>query len=79
MALNMLMLDWNRKLKEYGVKLRAEGPGFLATGLGNMRENAVEMGCGHASIGGQILKSVVEGKYDAAVGKLVVKEVPKPF
>lgn len=78
-ALNMLMLDWNHKLKEDGVKVWAVGPGFLATDLGNMREKAVEMGCGHASIGGEMLKSVVEGKYDGDVGKLVVKEGPKPF
>ena len=73
-ALNMLMLDWNHKLKEDGVKVWAVGPGMLATNLGNMRDKAIEMGCGHPSIGGEILKSVVEGKRDADVGKIVVKD-----
>lgn len=43
-ALNMMMLDWNHKLKEDGVKVWGVGPGFLATGLGNIREKAKEMG-----------------------------------
>jgi hypothetical protein len=66
-------------LKEDGVKVWAVGPGFLATDLGNMREKAIEMGCGPPSIGGEMLKNVVEGTYDAHVGKLIVKEGPKPF
>lgn len=73
-ALNMLMLDWNHKLKEDGVKVWSVGPGRLATDLGNMREKAIEMGCGHASIGGEIIRSVVEGERDADVGKIVVKD-----
>lgn len=72
-ALNMLMLDWNHKLKEDGVKVWGVGPGFLATDLGNLREKAKELGGGHPSIGGKILKSVVEGERDADVGKIVIK------
>lgn len=34
----MLMLDWNHKLKADGVKVWGVGPGFLATGLGNVQE-----------------------------------------
>ncbi|KAL6712730.1 hypothetical protein ACLMJK_009668 [Lecanora helva] len=74
LALSMLMLDWNHKMKEDGVKVWSVGPGFLATDLGNMREKAEEMGCGHASEGGAMLRSVVEGKRDADVGKIVVKD-----
>lgn len=70
-ALNMLMLDWNHKLKEDGVKVWGVGPGFLATGLGNVQEKAKEMGAGHPSIGGNILRSVVEGERDKDVGKLI--------
>lgn len=73
-ALNMLMLDWNHKLKEDGVKVWAVGPGMLATNLGNMREKAVEMGCGHPSAGGDIIRRVVEGERDADVGKIVAKD-----
>lgn len=73
-ALNMLMLDWNHKLKEDGVKVWGVGPGFLATGLGNVQEKAKEMGAGHPSAGGKVLRSVVEGERDADAGKLINKD-----
>ena len=73
-ALNMLMLDWNHRLKEDGVKVWAVGPGFLATNLGNMPEKAKEMGAGHPSAGGRVIRSVVEGERDADMGKIVVKD-----
>ena len=73
-ALNMLMLDWNHKLKEDGVKVWAVGPGFLVTNLGGVPEMAKEMGAGHPSAGGAVLKSVVEGERDGDVGKLVNKD-----
>ena len=72
-ALNMLMLDWNHKLKEDGVKVWSVGPGFLATNLGNIPEKAKEMGAGHPRIGGEMLRTVVEGERDADVGKIAVK------
>lgn len=78
-ALNMLMLDWNHKLKEDGVKVWGVGPGFLATDLGNVREKAKEMGGGHPSIGGRLLKSVVEGERDVDVGRLINKDGISPF
>lgn len=73
-ALNMLMLDWNHKLKADGVKVWAVGPGMLITDLGGMRDKAAAMGCQPASIGGKLLRSVVEGERDADVGKIVIKD-----
>lgn len=73
-ALHMLMLDWNHKLKADGVKVWGVGPGFLETDLGGGREAVKKMGAGHASAGGNILRRVVEGERDADVGKLVVKD-----
>ncbi|KAE8140066.1 hypothetical protein BDV38DRAFT_290815 [Aspergillus pseudotamarii] len=73
-ALNMLMLDWNHKLKADGVKVWGAGPGFLATGLGGLTEKVREMGGGHPSIGGVFIKDVVEGARDNDVGKLVRKD-----
>lgn len=70
----MLMLDWNHKLKADGVKVWSVGPGMLVTDLGGMREKAVEMGLGHASAGGEIIRRVVEGERDADVGKIVVRD-----
>ena len=73
-ALNMVMLDWNHKLKEDGVKVWAVGPGFLATNLGGIKEKIQAMGGGHPSIGGRIIRAVVEGERDADVGKIVGKD-----
>lgn len=73
-ALNMLMLDWSHKLKEDGVKVWGVGPGMLATNLGGIKEKAVEMGAKHASIGGEVLRTVVEGERDEDVGKLINKD-----
>ncbi|KAF1995814.1 NAD(P)-binding protein [Amniculicola lignicola CBS 123094] len=72
-ALNMLMVDWNHKLKEDGVKVWCVGPGLLATNLGGGGpELAKRLGAGHASKGGDILRRVVEGERDGDVGKIVV-------
>ena len=78
-ALNMLTLDWNFKLKADGVKVWAVDPGMLNTGLGNLSdEEKEEMGLseklGHPSIGGQHIRSVAEGERDADVGKFVSKD-----
>ena len=72
-ALNMLMLDWNHKLKADGVKVWAVGPGMLATNLGGILEKAKAMGAKHPSIGGEFLKMVVEGERDSSTGKLVAR------
>lgn len=73
-ALNMLMVDWNHKLKADGVKVWSLGPGMLETDLGNARHMAKAMGAKPASIGGQFIRTVVEGERDADVGKIVVKD-----
>ncbi|KAF7856362.1 hypothetical protein EAF04_009890 [Stromatinia cepivora] len=74
-ALNMLMLDWNHKLKADGVKVWAVGPGMCATNLGGLGpEFAYKMGCEHPSRGGLIIRSVVEGERDEDVGKIVGKD-----
>ncbi|KAJ7605859.1 hypothetical protein DFH06DRAFT_1384764 [Mycena polygramma] len=78
-ALNMLMLDWNHKLKADGVKVWAVGPGFLVTDLGGARDKVVAMGGGHASIGGRLLRTVVDGERDADVGKIIGKDGLIPF
>ena len=79
-ALNMLMLDWNHKLKADGVKVWSVGPGILATNLGNLPKEVVEAaGAGHPSIGGKLLRSVVEGHSDGNTGKIVSKDGILPW
>lgn len=73
-ALNMVMLDWNHKLKADGVKVWGVGPGFLATKLGDMQEKIKARGGGHPNIGGRIIREVVEGARDGDVGKIVSKD-----
>jgi NAD(P)-dependent dehydrogenase (short-subunit alcohol dehydrogenase family) len=73
-ALNMLMLDWNHKLKADGVKVWCVGPGMVATNLGGRGpEFAKKLGAGDPSVSGDTLRRVVEGERDAEVGKIVVR------
>ena len=84
MALNMLMLDWNAKLKADGVKMWAVGPDMLSTGLGYLSDEekkalGLYQKMGHASLGGQLIKTVAEGERDADVGKFVAKDGLLPW
>ncbi|KAF1957060.1 NAD(P)-binding protein [Byssothecium circinans] len=73
-ALSMLMLDWNHKLKEDGVKVFSVSPGLCVTGLGGLGADLMKaMGAKHPSKGGQRLITVAEGKRDADAGKIVDK------
>ncbi|KAF2731668.1 NAD(P)-binding protein [Polyplosphaeria fusca] len=79
-ALNMMMLDWARVLKEDGVKVWAISPGFLATGLAGVgAEKLKSFGAGHPSAGGDIIKKVVEGERDGDVGQVVNKDGVQPW
>ncbi len=73
-TLNMVMLDWNHKMKEDGVKVWGLGLDFLATNLGDIKEKIAAMGDGHSNIGGRMIKDVVEGQRDGDVGKIVGKD-----
>lgn len=73
-ALNMLTLDWSHKLKADKVKVWGVSPGFLATGLGNIKDRVAAMGGGHPSEGAKVYKDVVEGKRDHQVGKVIMKD-----
>jgi len=44
-----------------------------------MWEKVEEMGGGHPSVGGKLLRIVVEGERDAGVGKIVEKDGITPF
>ena len=71
-ALNMLTLTWHWVLKEDGVRTWAVSPGLLATNLGGMGpERMRAMGAKDPSIGGDLIRRVIEGERDADVGKVV--------
>lgn len=73
-GLNYLMLMWHWILKEDGVKTWAVSPGFLATDLGGRKELLKKAGAGHPSLGGAILRKVIEGEHDDLVGKVVSQD-----
>ena len=77
-GLNMVMVEWHRILQKDGVKVWSIAPGLLATGLGGNREFLKKMGAGDPSIGGRVIRNVVEGKRDGETGK-VVREYDSPI
>jgi NAD(P)-dependent dehydrogenase (short-subunit alcohol dehydrogenase family) len=71
----MMMLDWVTALKPDGVRVFAISPGFLATGLGGMGADKLKMaGAGEPSVGGELIRDVIEGKRDTDAGKVVNKD-----
>ncbi|KAI1343521.1 NAD(P)-binding protein [Xylariaceae sp. FL0016] len=79
-GLNMLMREWNRLLRNDGVKVWAISPGFLATGLNNTgAEKLKAMGARDPSEGGEFIKDVVEGKRDQDVGKAIRRDMIQPW
>ncbi|KAL4809799.1 hypothetical protein BDV18DRAFT_150318 [Aspergillus unguis] len=77
-GLNMLMVEWAKALKNDGVKVWAVAPGLLATSLGGNTELLKKLGAGDPSIGGVVIRKVVEGERDADAGQ-VVREYLSPI
>ncbi|MDI1489988.1 MAG: hypothetical protein OHK93_001187 [Ramalina farinacea] len=74
-GLNMLMREWVRVLGNDGVKIWAVSPGFLATGLNDSTpEKLRAMGALDPVIGADFTVSVIEGKRDQDVGKVIRRD-----
>jgi len=54
-------------------------PRHRVRSLGSAREKGVEMGGGHPSLGGRLLRRVVEGERDTDVWKIVNKDSISQF
>ena len=78
-ALNMMMLDWHRILKNDGVKVWAISPGLLATGLGGNPEALKKYGAEDPVVGGNFIRDVLEGKRDSDVGKVINRAGLQPW
>jgi NAD(P)-dependent dehydrogenase (short-subunit alcohol dehydrogenase family) len=78
-GLNMAMLNWHWQLQGDGVKVFAVSPGFLATGLGGNKEQLLKAGAEDPSIGGKLIRAVLEGERDGDVGKVVNGPGVQPF
>ena len=75
-ALDMLALQDFKGLGEKGVRVWAVDPGLVESGLRGEGEANRTMGgkAGKASVSGETILSLVEGKRDADVGKMVHKD-----
>lgn len=78
-GMNMMMREWERTLREDGVKVWCISPGRLATGLGGDPEANKKGGALDPAIGGDFIKDVVEGKRDEDVGKVIRKDSVQPW
>jgi NAD(P)-dependent dehydrogenase (short-subunit alcohol dehydrogenase family) len=72
-AINMQMLTWHFILKDDGVKTWSISPGFLATNLTGNAEALRKAGGGDPSLGGDLLRRVLEGERDNDVGRVVTQ------
>lgn len=80
--MNMMVLEWERVLKEDGVIIHNISPGLLATGLGGMtttRELAKKMGAADPSVGGEFVRDVVEGNWDDHRGVVITRNGVQPW
>lgn len=75
MRLYLNLVTTNAKFK---VKVWALAPGLLATSLGGNTELLKKLGAVDPSIGGDVVRGVIEGKRDADVGK-IVREYKTPI
>ncbi|KAK6516645.1 hypothetical protein TWF506_006543 [Arthrobotrys conoides] len=73
-ALNMVMIDFDRLLKNDGVKVWCISPGLLATNLGGNPEALKKMGAEDPYLGGVFIKDVVEGARDSDTGKVIRRQ-----
>jgi len=75
-ALNMLMINWHKRLKDKGVKVYGVCPGFNATNLGGpgSAEAAAKRGAKDPAIGGGVIADIVLGKRAGEEGFVVAGE-----
>ncbi|KAL5048678.1 hypothetical protein BDW71DRAFT_177265 [Aspergillus fruticulosus] len=74
-GLNMMMREWERTLKNDGVKVFAISPGFLATGLGGLGAEALKrFGAAEPEVAGPLFRDVLEGRRDGDAGKIVNRD-----
>ena len=81
-GMNMMVLEWERVLKEDRVIVHNVSPGLLATGLGGSAitpEQRMASGALHPSIGGEFVRDVVEGKWDDHRGVVVSRKGVQPW
>lgn len=75
-AVDMLMVQEYKVLSKKGIKVFAVCPGLVRSNLRGTEEHQVNAGgrAGDPDVSGRLILSIVEGKRDADVGKLVHKD-----
>ncbi|WVR03436.1 hypothetical protein IAU60_000427 [Kwoniella sp. DSM 27419] len=74
-AMNMMILEWIRILKNDKVKVHCVDPGLLVTNLGGADKDMLRaIGAQEPIVAGEFIKSVAEGARDADQGKMVKKD-----
>ena len=71
-AVNMMMIQYGKTLKEHGVRVWCADPGLNATNLiAGAKDAAVKLDIPGPEVGGELVASVVKGGRDADVGRVV--------
>ncbi|KAL2848295.1 hypothetical protein BJX68DRAFT_238839 [Aspergillus pseudodeflectus] len=78
-GLNMLVREWDRILKNDGVKVWAVSPGMLATGLAGGPEAMKKIGAEDASVAGPFFRGILEGERDEEVGAIITRKGVQPW
>lgn len=78
-ALNMWAACIAKEGKEQGIRVWVVDPGFVATNLGGNKEALKQRGAGSSEVSAQTILSVIEGKRDADIEKLMHKDGVYPW
>ena len=78
-ALNMWAACAAKEGKEQGIRVWTLDPGFVVTNLGGSKEAFRRMGAGSSEVSAETILSIVEGKRDADVEKLMYKDGVYPW
>ena len=57
--------------KEQGIRVWTVDPGLVATNLGGNKEALKQRGAGSSEVSAQTILSVIEGRRDTDIGKLI--------
>jgi len=78
-ALNMWAACVAKEGKEQGIRVWTFDPGLVATNLSGNKEALKQSGAGSSEVSAHTILSVIEGKRDADVGKLMYKDGVYPW
>ncbi|MCJ1443998.1 MAG: hypothetical protein MMC23_004498 [Stictis urceolatum] len=79
-GMNMMAREWERCLRNDGVKVHIISPGMLATGLANGDAATMrKMGAEEPNVGGEFIRDVVQGARDDDKGLIVMRGGVQPW